>query len=79
MNPSRAAAAAAFGYLIDDALDEDYLDVDVAGYVGHELGDEVVGGGESQAGAVALGAGGEAGGAAGDVEVADLVVDGEAD
>jgi hypothetical protein len=39
------AGAAAFGYLVDDALDEDYLDVDVAGEVGDELGDEVVGGG----------------------------------
>src|SRR5580692_5914463 len=71
--------APAFGYLVYDALDEDYLDVDVAGDVGDELGDEVVGGGEGEAGGVALGAGGEAGGAAGDVEVADLVVDGEAD
>ena len=37
-----------FGYLIDDPLDQDYADVDVAGYVGDKLGDEVVDGRGSQ-------------------------------
>ena len=46
-------------HLVDDALDDDDLNVDVAGYVGRELVDDVVdgcGGGDEADGA-ALGAG----------------------
>jgi len=66
-----------FGDLVDDALDEDNADVDVAGNVGEELGDEVVNGSGGESDGVAGGGGGEVGLPAGDVEVADFVVDGE--
>jgi hypothetical protein len=48
-------------HLVDDALDDDDLNVDVAGYVGQEFGDEVVDGGGGQADGVALGAGAKPG------------------
>lgn len=41
---SRLGDAFGPGYLINDALNENYADVNVAGYVGDELGDEVVDG-----------------------------------
>jgi hypothetical protein len=44
-------------HLVDDALDDDDLNVNVAGYVGLGLGDEVVDGSGGQADGVALGAG----------------------
>jgi len=66
-------------YLVDDALDQDDADVDAAGYIGQELGNEVVDGGCCQADGVAVGAGGKTGLAAGNVEVADFVVTREAD
>src|SRR5450631_801635 len=37
------------GYLVDDALDEDDADVDAAGDVGEELGDEVIDRGQGEA------------------------------
>ena len=75
----RSAAAVGFGYLVDDALHDDGVDVDAAGDVGDEFGDEVVGGCEGEVDSVARCAGVEVGGAAGDVEIGDLVVDGVAD
>jgi len=51
--------------------------VDAAGYVGDKLGDEVVNGSGGQAYAITLGTGRQVGSAAGNVEVADCVVDGK--
>src|ERR1700678_1574987 len=64
--------------LVDDALDDYDLHVNVAGYVGEEFGDEVVDRGCGEGGAVARCAGGQVGLAAWQVEISDLVVDGEA-
>ena len=61
----RAVCGVGSGYLIDNALDDENLDVDVAGHVGKELGDEVVNGGGGEGGGVTFGAGGGAGLAAG--------------
>src|ERR1035438_8311004 len=66
------------GHLVDNPLDQDRVDVDAAGYVGQKLGDEVVGGRNGQGDAVAFRAGGQIGLPSRNVEVADLVVDGEA-
>lgn len=65
-------------HLVDDTLDDDDLDVYVAGYVGQELGDEVVDRRGGEADGVAFRAGAEPGLLAGDIEIADGVVDGEA-
>lgn len=73
------AAATGFRHLVDDALDEDYADVDVAGYVGKKFGNEVVGRSRSEASGVAGGGGGKVGLLARDIEIGNLVVDGEAD
>ena len=43
--------------LVDDALDDDDLNMDVAGHAGQELGDEVVDGSNGQADGIALSAG----------------------
>ena len=52
--------------------------MDVAGYVRQELGDKIIDRRGGEANGVALGAGAEPGLLAGDVEIADGVVDGEA-
>ena len=65
-------------HMVDDALDDDDLDVDVAGHVGQKLGYKVIDRRGGQADGVALGAGADAGLLAGDIETADGVVDGEA-
>ena len=65
------------GYLVDDFLDEDDPYVDAFGEVGQEFGDEVIGGGEGEAGGVAAGCGRKVRAFAGDVEVGDFEVDGE--
>src|SRR5580700_4558054 len=65
-------------HLVDDALDDDDLDVDVPGHVGQELGYVVVDGGSRQGDAIARCAGWEVGALAGYVEIADRPVDGEA-
>ena len=49
------------GHLVDDALDDDHLNVDVTGHVGQELGDEIVDGSGGEADGVALRAGAEPG------------------
>jgi len=59
------------GDMIDDALDEDDVHMNVAGDAGHELGDEVVDGRGGQVDAVALGVGREMGFLAGHIEVRD--------
>ena len=64
------------GHLVDDSLNDDDLNVDVAGYVRQELGDEVVDGRECQPNPIPLRAGRQVGLAVRHVEVADLVVDG---
>src|SRR6185503_14009732 len=64
------------GDLVDDLLDEDDLDVDAAGDVGEEFGDEVVSGGERPSGDDTSGGGGQVGLDAGYVEVGNFGVDG---
>jgi hypothetical protein len=44
------------GYVADDALDQDDMDVYVTGHIGQGLGDEVVDGRGTQAGGLTLGA-----------------------
>ena len=67
------------GDLVDDALDEDYADVDVAGDVGEELGDEVVDRGGGQAGDVRAAVVADSRFRSRDIEVGDFSVDREAD
>ena len=66
-----------FRHLVDDALEDDDLNMDVACYVGYELDDVVADGGGGEADDVAAGRSGSVGFAARDVKVADLVAHGE--
>src|SRR5271170_1790397 len=64
------------GDLVEDLLDEDDADVDVLGYIGEELGDDVVDRVEGVADEDAFDGGRAVGLDAGDVEVTDLGGDG---
>lgn len=72
-------AAFGAGNLVDDALKNDDLDVDVAGDIGKELGDVIADGGGGKADDVTAAGSIQAGLAAGHVEIGDAVIDGEAD
>ena len=74
----RGAGRLGAGDLVDDALDENDPDVDFAGDVGEEFGDEVVDRGRCEACNVTLRRRGTVGLNSGDIEVHDFGVDGEA-
>ena len=76
--PATAPALLGYGNLVDDALDQDDPDMDVPGQVRHELGNEVVDGRKGQADGIPFRAGGQIGLLSGNIEIADLVVDGKA-
>lgn len=65
--------------LVDDPLDDNDADVDVAGYIGEKFGNEVVHWGGRQADGIAGGGGGKAGALTGDIEVCDFVVNGKSE
>jgi len=67
------------GHLVDDALDDDDLNVDVTGDIGQELVDKVSDGRGGHGDAIALGGGRSVGLAAGHIEVGDLILNGESD
>lgn len=77
-SPLEGAAGIGVSDLVDDLLDEDDANVDAAGEVGEEFGDEVVSGGEGEAVGVAFCGGMKVCSLAGDVEIGDFEVDGEA-
>src|SRR5271167_4619620 len=66
-------------YLIDDALDDDHLHMDVPGHIGQELGNVVADGRCQEGDSIAIGGGSGIGFAARNVEVGNLIVDPEAD